>query len=141
MPALDHCHPQVVRALEKAGWVVVQQPYTLQVLSSARKNSNLFIDLLARHERDTPTATIMVVEAKCFEGRSDVYDLYGAIGQYVIYRSLLRERELALPLYLAVPVTAYHRVFREFAMPVISELGLKLIVIDMVAEVIEQWIE
>lgn len=135
MPALDSCHLQVVHALENAGWTVSPKPFVLRV----DRTSRLHIDIEAFHIQEE---AIMVVEVKCFQDpNAETYDLYTAIGQYLIYRSLLKQRNLTRPLYLAIPIEAYRDIFQRLAMPVIAENGIKMIVIDIVREVIVEWLE
>jgi hypothetical protein len=83
MPALDSCHPQVVRALEKAGWNVSPVPHAIRVPG---RRYPLLADMRANRDE----ASIIVVEVKCFLD-DPIAELYVAIGQYMIYRSLLRQ--------------------------------------------------
>jgi hypothetical protein len=84
----------------------------------------------------------MIVEVKCFpETVSALGELYTAIGQYLIYRSLLRRANITDPLYLAVPSTAYEGILQEIGMPVVNEVRIKMIVVNLDDEVIKQWLE
>lgn len=137
MPALDRCHPQVVRALEKAGWVVTAAPVTI-----ATPLNTLFADVGAQQYLLDGVQAIIVIEVKCFSSSdTTMHDLYVSIGQYLIYRSLLSQSEPTWSLYLAIPSHAYHDTFKEMAMMVITESKIKLIVVDLANEVIEQWLE
>lgn len=103
MPRLDQCHSQIVRALEKTGWIVGDRPYILPVAG----RRPLQIDLYARRATNGSPQTIIVVEVKCFaDERAELNELYTAIGQYTLYRSLLRQRGITDFLFLAVPVHA-----------------------------------
>lgn len=52
------------------------------------------------------------VEVKCFSNLAEhIRDLYIAIGQYIVYQAMLDELNNPTPLYLAVPKTAYDRLF------------------------------
>jgi hypothetical protein len=134
MPALDQCHEQVVRALEKEGWRVGKKPHAITVPD----RHPLYIDLKARRGR----SDIVVVEVKCFADKpSQLNELYTAIGQYAVYRNLLRQKGSPLALYLAIPKSAYEGVFAQIAMPVIAEFAIKMIIIDLDREVVEQWSE
>lgn len=136
MPQLDSCHPQVVKALEKVGWSVTPDPFVLLL----DKIHRLYIDIEAYRPSDR--RTIMIVEVKCFHDTSDeTTDLYLAIGQYMIYRGLLEQRNIEAPLYLAVPESAYRGVFQRMAMPVVHGNHVKMILVDLDREVIKQWIE
>lgn len=134
MPQLDFCHPQVVHALEKAGWAVSDNPYSLDTTLNV-----LFVDIEAWRPDGNP---IIVVEVKCFrEGTSDMTSLYNAIGQYLVYRSLLSRLRKNRTLYMALPANIYQGVFQFFGMPLVNELRINLIVVDLDKEEIEQWIE
>lgn len=132
MPAIDQCHDQITRALRKAGWTVDAKPYVLRLTSGRR----LFVDIKAQYEQNE----IIVVEVKCFVD-NQVEELYTAIGQYLVYRNVLQRLKIHRPIYLALPVTAYYGIVDELAIEIIQEAKIKLIVVDIKNEVIEQWKE
>lgn len=138
MPRLDACHPQIVRALEKDEWMVAENPYVLPVAGRRR----LFIDIYAERYQDSQPTTIIVVEAKCFaDMKGELDELYTTVGQYIIYRSLLRQKAITAPLYLAIPTHAYQGIFQQLAMPIVDEIRIKMMVVDIDREVIERWLE
>jgi hypothetical protein len=61
------------------------------------------------------------------------------LGQYFIYRSLLKQQNLELELFLAVPNHAYRSVFARMGMPSIEENDVKIIVVDIEREEILEW--
>lgn len=132
MPALDSCHSNVVKALEKDGWSVSPVPHAIR---APGRRYPLLADLRAERDSDT----IIVVEIKCFMD-DPLVELYGAIGQYLIYRNLLTQSSNPYPLYLAVPTYAYHGIVKEVGAGVIAETQMKVIVINIDNEVIEQWL-
>lgn len=137
MPAIDLCHLQVVHALEKAGWVIVASPLTLET-----SINDLFVDILASLVSENETQRIIVVEIKCFtDTSSQMNDLYVAIGQYLVYRDLLAANGITDSLYLAIPSKAYYGIFRSLGMTVALKTQIKLIVIDIDQEEIELWSE
>jgi hypothetical protein len=92
MPAIDQCHQQVVRALEKEGRVVAPKPYTLPVPASSYP---LFVDIEAHQVSAGEDKAILLVEIRCFSDESAATtDLYIALGQYIVYRSLLRQNRV-----------------------------------------------
>ncbi len=134
MPAFDSCHPQVVRALEKDGWTISSDQFLIRIDRSHR----VYIDIEAQR---VDSSSIMVVEVKCFQDiESETSDLYSAIGQYLIYRNLLERKNLDIPLYLAIPIEAYLGVFNRMAFPMIVQNHVKMIVVDLEHEVIDQWL-
>lgn len=63
-----------------------------------------------------------------------------ALGQYMLYRGLLRRQEPDRTLYLAVPRRIYETVFASvIGQVVLDDYGVKLIVCDMEHEVVAQW--
>ena len=96
----------------------------------------LLADMRAQRDSDE----IIVVEVKCFVD-DEVTELYTAIGQYMIYRNLLKQSPSNLHVYLAIPSDAYYGIFRDIAMGVVSEAQIRLIVVDLENEVIERWLE
>ncbi len=68
-------------------------------------------------------------------------DLYGALGQYLVYRDALHDFEPKRTLYLAIR----HAVFRELTEEELSELlierqHVKLLIFDQQDEEIVRWI-
>lgn len=136
MPATDICAPAIVRALTKDGWQVSPKSYQIWI----DKLHRLHVDLEARYGQP-PFQTIMIVEIKCFnDRRTEVPDLYTAIGQYLVYRSLMHQKEIRIPLYLAVPLHAYEGVFDRMGMPAIHDNKIKMIVVNIEKEEISQWL-
>lgn len=133
MPKLDSCHAQVVNALEKAGWLVSMKQYPIRVPTRV---TPLFADIKARRGQDT----IIVAEIKCFE-RGIAEEVYTAIGQYLVYRAMMRQLGISHPLYLAIPLIAYRGIFQQLGRDVVRETTIKLIVVDIEREVIESWLE
>lgn len=83
----------------------------------------------------------IAAEIKSFLSRSAVYDFENALGQYEIYRILLKLREPERELYLAVPERAYRGFLaRPFGQFIIVGAQIKLIVFDEKNERIVQWI-
>jgi len=68
--------------------------------------------------------------------------MYIALGQYLLYRTMLRrEMDYDEPLFLAIPSTIYETIFSPFIQLTCHENGIKLLVVDLEAERILQWIE
>jgi hypothetical protein len=135
MPAVDQCEPQVIRALDKAGWQIMNRPYSIKLVG---RRGYVFADLRLRsHDQE-----IIVVEAKCFADPDGwLEELYRSIGQYMLYRNALRLRELPQSLYLTVPTRAYQQLFLLPAVQAtVNEAKIKLIVIDLDREVIVSWL-
>lgn len=136
MPARDICEPQFVTALEKAGWVVTNQPYTIGL----NRVEYAYADLRLRHFKDF--RSIIVVEVKCFATATTYTDdFYHAIGQYHTYRAILRLKGVDESLYLAVPLHFYEEIKQRIVMQsVITDAKISIIVVDLDDEEIVSWI-
>lgn len=137
MPKLDLIHNVVKNALLKDGWSITDDPYVIQY-----RRTTLYADLGAERpiaaERDGQK---LVVEAKSFVGASKIQDLKEALGQYDIYRYLLEVTAPDRKLYIAVSTIAYNTFFTQDVIQLIlNRHQLPLIVVDIEAEEITQWI-
>jgi hypothetical protein len=104
MPTRDKVHQALVNALKADGWEITHDPLPLSY-----DDQDVYVDVGA--ERSPIAAERagqkIAAEIKSFLSRSAVYDFENALGQYEIYRLLLRLREPERELYLAVPERAY----------------------------------
>lgn len=103
--ALDNCHQQVEHALQKEGWII--EPTPRRVDTDTRL---VYIDIEASRQSNGTSQHILLVEVKCFSNRTNL-ERFVALGQYLIYRAVLAERQIFYPLYLSVPADAYDLVF------------------------------
>ncbi len=108
MPAKDIFHDKVRRALEKDGWTITDDPYSLKW----DDNENLFVDLAAEKlivaQKDSEK---IAVEIKTFIGKSTMQDLHLAVGQFVVYRTAIEQTEPDRVLFPAVPMGNSARCF------------------------------
>ena len=110
MPALDRFHEPVRMALIKDGWTITDDPLQLSV-----GKRTLSIDLgveksLIGAMRDKQR---IAVEIKTFGGASPVADLQQAVGQFVMYKSILSQTQPDRELYLAVSEEVRDSIFSE----------------------------
>lgn len=135
MPALDQCHDQVVRALQKEGWIASPKPERLN-----HEQRVIFIDLRATKRINGTTKQILLAEIKCFrDPDSATRDLYTGLGQYLIYRAMLEERGINIPLYLVVPLETYELLFDSTVTRAVTSNHVKLIVVNMDTDEIVLW--
>ncbi len=134
MPAKDHYHDLVVRALLKAGWTIAKEQVAI-VLSKRR----LWIDIRATKEAEN---LAILVEVKGFEQMLSPVDyLADAVGKYVLYRATLDYLEMDLPLYMAVPTAAFEGILSEkIGQQTMQKAAVGLIVFDPQTEEIVRWI-
>lgn len=137
MSARDAFHDIVKTALQRDGWLITHDPYALQASSF-----DLAIDLgaekiIAAEQGEKKIA----VEIKSFLGPSKITEFYGAMGQFIAYRSALKVQESERVLYLAVPYDVYNRFFiTPFIQDLVEQNQLYLLVYDLEHEVIKRWI-
>lgn len=138
MPAKDIYHSQVVNALNKDGWLITDDPLRLQYGAK-----DFYVDLgaeklLAAEKNGNKIA----VEIKSFVGASEIEDLKNAIGQFVIYRSVMERIESERKLFLAIRDTVFIDLFEEpIGKLLIETENLKIIVFDVKKEEIVKWIK
>jgi hypothetical protein len=138
VPRQDQCEPQIVRALEKAGWRVTDHNFALQ---TGKLGRFIFADLRLV---DIQTGQqIIVVEVKCFPQLGSVIDeFHRAYGQYNMYRKALAKNGLKIPIYLAVPAHMYEILIDDSLIAEMMNEGLiKRIIVDVNKEEVTQWIE
>lgn len=84
----------------------------------------------------------IAVEVKSFLGRSFVNDIENALGQYVLYRSLLLRLEPDRKLYVAISTAAYKNVFQADAVrEIMAELEVSIVVVELETRQVLEWIE
>lgn len=136
MPQPDLYHSPVKRALIKDGWTVTDDPYYIEY-----KGLRLYADLGA----ERPLAAEkggkkIVVEIKVFGSSSQITELEKAVGQYSIYRNILRKNDPERVLYLAIADDIFNDFFQKPAIQdIVAEHEIDLLVFDPVQEVIVQW--
>lgn len=137
MPVRDIYHNAVKAALIADGWRITAEDYTIPV-----GFQRVYIDLQA--ERGFMAAQQgnekIAVEVKSFVGASIVRDLRDAIGQYLMYRSVLRRLDPERVPYLAVDVETAQTTFAEpLAEYLVTDYQILLVIVDIVTERIVEW--
>ena len=137
MSAKDIFHDKVKNALIKDGWKITDDPYPLKW----DNGENLLIDLAAERviaaEKDNEK---IAVEIKTFIGKSTMYDLHLAVGQFMVYQIALEEKEPDRILFLAVPMEVFQEIFlKPKASRLTERVDLKIIGFDVEKEEIVQW--
>lgn len=137
MPQHDLHHNQVRAALEKDGWFITDDPFTL-----VYKGTRVYADLAA----EKPFAAQkggrkIVVEIKVFTSPSPMTELEKAVGQYGIYRTFLRRLSPERELFLAIAQDIWEDFFLKPAVQdIVEDHQIQLLVFDPVAEEVVQWI-
>jgi hypothetical protein len=135
--ARDLFHDLVRAGLEAEGWRVTDDPYVLKV-DDLKFQIDLAAERVIAAEKDQQK---IAVEIKSFLNPSAITDFYGALGQFLSYRLVLRQMEPERTLYLAVPFDLYDNFFQSrFAKSAISEYELRLVVYNSVEGGLVKWI-
>jgi hypothetical protein len=113
----------VKNALIKDGWTITHDPFALPF-----GIHNLYVDLGAEQMLAAEkSGERIAVEVKSFLGHSEVDNLENALGQYLLYRSLMQRRHPEHTMYLAIPEDAFNGVFSaELGRVVREDYALKL---------------
>ena len=136
MPAKDIYHDAVKNALVKDGWKITHDPLRL-----TWGGKDMYVDLGAERLLAAEKAGQQIaVEIKSFVGDSEMDDLEKALGQYVLYRAVLAEREPNRALYLAVPKDVLDIFEQPLGKLLLKNNLARVIGFDPQAEVILQWI-
>lgn len=135
MSRKDTYHNLVKSALIKEGWRISHDPYFLQ--SDPKLSIDLGAERIIAADKNRDK---IAVEVKSFIADSQVTELQRSVGQYGIYRELLKIQEPDRELYLAVPIDAFENIFsRQVGKVAINYFQLKLIVFSFDQEEL-QWI-
>jgi hypothetical protein len=137
LPALDVCEPQVLRALQKAGWAVVTKPFAIRT-----NKYTVYADCLLERKQNGHNEQVIILEVKCFTNpQADLQEFYVAVGQYQFYRAALAANQSDIAVFLAIPQEAYLRLSKDNAVNVaIRQVNIMLVVIDLILEEVVEWI-
>jgi len=137
MPARDLYHDQFKNALINDGWNITHDPLRL-----SWGDKDMYVDLGAeRLLAAQKNECFIAVEIKSFTGPSDMEDLEKAVGQYVLYRSVLAKRDPRRELYLAVTEKTWHDIFEKpLGKLLLNDELVRMVSFDPTREVICQWI-
>jgi hypothetical protein len=138
MPAKDIIHQPVKNALIKDGWTITHDPYKIRY-----EDLSVFADLGAERPLAAErSGRKIVVEVKSFSGGSLVHDFEEALGQYILYRNLLKLTDPNRQLYLGISHLIYHRFFQRKAIQVIvQQCSLTLLTVKIDTEEVVKWID
>lgn len=136
MAAKDIYHDAVRAALTKDGWTITHDPLVLRWGSK-----DLYVDLGAERLLAAEKAGQRIaVEVKSFVSASEVADLEGALGQFILYHDVLGRIEPERTLYLAIRDVVFTDVFQEPIGEILLENNrLRLVVFDPEREEIVTW--
>lgn len=112
MSRRDTYHHACKAALINDGWTITHDPFPLTY-----RGTSVSTDLGAEKESVDEGLHIAVeliaVEVKDLDGQSVLSDFEKALGQFHLYRTLLRKREPARQIFLAVRKIVYDEFFQQ----------------------------
>jgi hypothetical protein len=135
MPRRDLYHNTVRNALIKDGWTITRDPFML-----GDPKLRVYADLCVTKTTDTDAQITLTIEVKVFGTASHATELEKAVGQYVLYRSILKHANSPIQTYLAIP-TQIHRTFfqHRIVQNLIKDEQIRLLIFNPDTETIEQW--
>jgi hypothetical protein len=136
--AKDIIHEPVKAAIEKAGWRITNDQYTVQFAEFT-----MYADLAAERVIAAQRGNDKIaVEIKSFVKRSPVQDIRDALGQYMMYRAYLTKIEPDRKLYMATSARAYRDVFSLKAVQfLVQQFAIAMIVVDIEKQEVTLWNE
>ncbi len=136
--AKDIFHRIVKEALVTDGWTVTHDP-----LAIPYGQQDLYVDLGAERLLGAERGNEKIaVEIKSFISRSQVDDLENALGQYLLYRSILKREQPERIIYLAVSITVYDGILSTpLGRVALEDYQVKLLIFEPEEAKIYKWIQ
>lgn len=139
MPATDRNHQAIIRSLNKAGWSIVQEQYSLAIGETADDLRRLYIDIAVQSQADQ----IVLIEIKLLDP-SPVHQFILLVGQYLVYRSALDYLGHNTPLYVALSEVDYKTMVEhplgQHVMNETLRTPIPMVIYDAMKEEILRWI-
>lgn len=137
MPARDIYHDNVKNALINDGWTITHDPLRL-----SWGGKDMYVDLGAEQVMAAEKAgREIAVEVKSFIGLSEMNEIENALGQYLVYRSVMARTEPDRTLYLAIHNEAFLDIFEQpLGSLLVDDYQVRLMVYDLQTEVVLKWI-
>lgn len=136
MPAKDLFHDAVKNALTSDGWTVKADQLHLRW-----GKRDFYVDLAAdRFYLADKGERHIAIEVKGFTEDSAMAALEKALGQFLIYRAILKRKDSERKLFLAVSEPVFHNIFeKDVGLLVVEEYDISLLIFDAQREVIIEW--
>ncbi|MEL7069201.1 MAG: element excision factor XisH family protein [Cyanobacteria bacterium J06581_3] len=137
MSARDIYHDTVKVALIKDGWMVTDDPFSLKA-----GKRDLQVDLGAEKLLIAERLNKKIaVEVKSFISPSPIRDFELALGQYLLYASILKQQYPRRILYLAVRDEIFFTFFQEEVVKIaLQAQPINILVFDALQQEVVQWI-
>lgn len=117
-----------MNSLVKDGWTITHDPYTVKY-GGVRVHADLGAEKLIAAERGPDR---IAVEIKSFIGASPVHDFEEALGQFMLYLSIIRRADPDRKLYLAIDQETHETLFARGAIRVtLEDCGVSRVVVNV----------
>ena len=138
MPAKDTYHNAVKNALIKDGWTITAEPYPLEYEDIELYPDLAVEKLISQNQKQRK----IIVEIKSFISPSLIKDFQNALGQYILYRDLIKlAQDEYQEIYLAIKDEIHETFFQRKSIKAVVQLNkLALVIINTEKEEIVQWI-
>ena len=141
MSRRDSYHYACKTALIRDGWTITHDPLPITYRGTA-VSTDLGAEKSHANEGQQIAVELIAVEVKDLDGQSVLSDFEKALGQFHLYRTLLKLRDPKRKIFLAVRKKVYDEFFQRPAIQeVISASEVPLIVFDEQKEEIVKWIK
>lgn len=136
--AKDIYHDNVKHALEKEGWIVTHNPYTISKnILGGKLEIDLGLEKVITAEKGSEK---IAVEVKCFLQPSLIHEFHSVVGQYYNYLIGLERVEPERILFLAIPEEIHEELRNmELFNIVVEKMSIKLIIFIPETEIITLW--
>lgn len=141
MSRRDTYHDVVRIALVKDGWQVTHDPLAI-TYEGTTVSTDLGAEKATALQAQHIAVEIIAVEVKDFDSRSLISEFEKALGQFRLYRALLRRNDPDRVLFLAIREAIYNTFFQLPAIQAVTDDDdVRLIVFDEQKEEIVLWIK
>ena len=139
MPKRDSIHDIVRVALEKDGWKITHDPFTIATVDGDEIHIDLAAERIITAEKGDDK---IAVEIKTLVGKSLITEFYSALGKYQLYGVAIEDAVIDRVLFLAMPELIYQKAWKHSLIRgSIIKYGIKIILIDLDTATITQWIK
>lgn len=111
MPVNDTIYTAVKSALIKDGWTITHDPYSVK-FGGVQVHADLAAEKLLAAERGQER---IAIEIKSFVGVSPIHDFENALGQFILYLTILKRVDPGRKLYLAIDQDTHEKLFARDA--------------------------
>ena len=141
MSRRDSYHYACKTALIRDGWTITHDPFPITYRGTA-VSTDLGAEKESAIEGLRIAVELIAVEVKDLDGQSVLSDFEKALGQFHLYRTLLKRREPERQIFLAVRKKIYDEFFQRPAIQeVVRDSEISMIVFDEDKEEVVQWIK